>query len=149
MDIKSAEERSRNMSRIHSRNTKPEIRFRKWLFDDGYRYVLNSCSVPGHPDLWMPKYNTAVFINGCFWHRHANCKYAYSPKSNEDFWEKKFQNNINRDHAVQLELRNKGIRYLIVWECTIQKMDHSEQLRTVILEKAEAFLQSTEISLIL
>ena len=93
MDIKSPEERSKNMAAIHSKNTKPEIYFRKLLFARGYRYSLNSKNIPGHPDVYLRKYNTAIFVHGCFWHRHNGCKYAYMPKSREDFWAEKFETN--------------------------------------------------------
>lgn len=90
MDIVTSEQRSKNMSAIHSKNTRPEIYFRKLLFAEGYRYSLNAKNIPGHPDIYLRKYNTAIFINGCFWHRHEGCKYAYLPKSRVEFWQKKF-----------------------------------------------------------
>ena len=120
-DIKSSEERSLNMAAIKSKNTKPEIAFRKMLFNSGYRYRICPRSIPGHPDIWMKKYNTAVFVHGCFWHRHASCKYAYTPKSNIEFWNKKFARNVARDMIVRKELDQKGIRCLIVWECSIRE----------------------------
>lgn len=113
MDIKSPEERSRNMAAIHSKNTKPEVWFRKQLFAKGYRYSLNTNKVPGHPDIYLRKYNTAIFVHGCFWHRHPGCKYAYMPKSRVEFWQKKFEANIKRDHVVRMELQNKEIKCLI------------------------------------
>ena len=85
-DIKTPEERSRNMSKIRSRDTKPEVWLRKKLFERGYRYRKNVSNVPGHPDAWLAKYNTAVFVHGWFWHRHEGCKYAYTPKSQVEFW---------------------------------------------------------------
>ena len=100
MDIKSPEERSKNMAAIHSKNTKPEIYFRKLLFSQGYRYSLNSGKIPGHPDIYLRKYNTAIFVHGCFWHRHSGCRYAYMPKSKVEFWQKKFEANVNRDLVV-------------------------------------------------
>ena len=96
-DIKSSEERSQNMARIHSKDTKPEVWFRKQLFKYGYRYRKHINSLPGHPDLWLSKYNTAIFVHGCFWHHHNGCKFAYMPKSRVDFWQKKFKNNIMRE----------------------------------------------------
>ena len=86
MDIKSAEDRSRNMAAIRSKDTKPEIFFRKLLFANGFRYRKNVNYVPGHPDLYLAKYHTAIFVHGCFWHRHKGCKYAYMPKSRQEFW---------------------------------------------------------------
>ena len=144
MDIKSPEERSINMSHIRYKNTKPEIIFRKWLFADGFRYGLGNNTIPGHPDLWMPKYRTAVFIHGCFWHRHPECKYAYTPKSRIDFWQKKFDNNVKRDQQVLAELREKKIRCLIIWECSIKKMLKSEDYCSQKMKEAEAFLQSDD-----
>lgn len=144
MDIKSKEERSKNMSAIHSKNTKPEIYFRKLLFARGYRYSLNVKSVSGHPDLFLRKYNTAIFINGCFWHRHEGCKYAYTPKSRVEFWTEKFAANVKRDQVVREELARQGIRCLIVWECTIKKMRKDEAFRNEVLEQAERFLYSDE-----
>lgn len=144
MDIKSKEERSKNMAAIHSKNTKPEIYFRKLLFARGYRYSLNAKSVSGHPDLFLRKYNTAVFINGCFWHRHEGCKYAYTPKSRVEFWTEKFAANVKRDQVVREELARQGIRCLIVWECTIKKMRKDEAFRNEVLEQAERFLYSDE-----
>lgn len=79
-DIVSPEKRSQNMSAIRSKNTKPEVYLRKLLFAQGYRYRIADKSVPGHPDIFLRKYNTAIFVNGCFWHRHPGCKYAYTPK---------------------------------------------------------------------
>ena len=110
MDIKSLEERSKNMAAIHSKNTKPEIYLRKLLFARGYRYGVNSKSVPGHPDIYMKKYNTAIFVHGCFWHRHEGCKYAYMPKSKVEFWQKKFDTNVKRDKTVRKELLELKIK---------------------------------------
>ena len=121
-DIVSPEKRSQNMSAIRSKNTKPEVYLRKLLFAQGYRYRIADKSVPGHPDIFLRKYNTAVFVNGCFWHRHSGCKYAYMPKSRVDFWQKKFDDNVRRDAAVKAELLERGIKCLIVWECTIKQM---------------------------
>ena len=122
MDIKSPEERSKNMAAIHSKNTKPEIYLRKLLFAKGYRYGVNSKSVPGHPDIYMKKYNTAIFVHGCFWHRHEGCKYAYMPKSKIEFWQKKFSANVNRDKIVRKELQELKIKQLIIWEFTIKEI---------------------------
>ena len=87
-DIKSPEERSRNMAAIRSKDTKPEVYLRKLLFAQGYRYRKNYKKIPGHPDIYLPKYRTAIFVHGCFWHRHQGCKYAYMPYSNIEFWKK-------------------------------------------------------------
>ena len=146
-DIKSPEDRSRNMSKIRSRDTKPEIWFRKCLFRCGYRYRKNVSYVPGHPDIWLAKYNTAVFIHGCFWHRHKGCKYAYMPKSRIDFWKTKFRNNTERDSAVHQELTEKGIRSVIIWECTIKKAIKSADDKARLLEDFQRFLMTDEMNL--
>ena len=141
MDIKSPEERSRNMSAIHSKNTRPEIYVRKLLFSRGYRYSLNSDK---HPDLFLRKYNTAIFIHGCFWHRHPGCQYAYMPKSRVDFWKKKFEANVKRDHIVRMELYERKIKCLIVWECVIKKMKKQEE-RDIYLDRVENFLDNVDL----
>ena len=140
MDIKSPEERSKNMAAIHSKNTKPEIYLRKLLFARGYRYGVNSKSVPGHPDIYMKKYNTAIFVHGCFWHRHRGCKYAYVPKSNIEFWKKKFQDNIERDVEVKSELGKMGIKEVIVWECTVKEMKRNERRKAYCLRKIKRII---------
>ena len=146
-DIKSPEERSRNMAKIRSKDTAPEEYFRKVLFRQGYRYRKNVNSVPGHPDAWMPKYNTAVFIHGCFWHRHEGCRYAYIPKSRTEFWENKFIRNIQRDQTVKRELSEDGIKCLIVWECTIRRMKKSKDIYDRVVMQVTAFLQSPQLYL--
>lgn len=93
-DIKSAEDRSRNMAAIKSKNTSPELFLRHLLHTHGYRYRLYASHIPGHPDIWMKKYNVAMFIHGCFWHRHEGCKYAYMPKSRLEFWTTKFEKKM-------------------------------------------------------
>lgn len=147
MDIKSPEERSKNMAAIHSKNTKPEIYLRKLLFARGYRYGVNSKSVPGHPDIYMKKYNTAVFVHGCFWHRHEGCKYAYMPKSRVEFWLKKFEVNVKRDELVRKELASKKIKVLIVWECTIKRMKKDKKTEEEVISLIEKFLLSSEFEL--
>lgn len=141
-DIKSPEERSQNMAKIRSRDTKPEEYVRKLLFSRGYRYRKNVSYVPGHPDAWLAKYNTALFVHGCFWHRHADCKYAYLPKSRIEFWETKFRKNIERDAVVKEQLVEKGIRILIIWECTVKKMMRSGETQEALLRKVIQFLES-------
>lgn len=144
MDIKSPEERSKNMAAIHSKNTKPEIYLRKLLFAKGYRYRVNSKSVPGHPDIYMKKYNTVIFVNGCFWHRHEGCKYAYMPKSRIEFWQKKFDANMKRDETVRKELAELKIKQIIVWECTVKKMGKDNVYRDKILGQITDFLGSAD-----
>ena len=144
-DIKTKEDRSKNMSAIHSKNTKPEVYLRKLLFSKGFRYRNNVKNIVGHPDIYLAKYNTAIFVNGCFWHRHKDCKYAYMPKSRVEFWNNKFINNINRDLIVKTELEKTGIKCLIVWECTIKKMIKSEEERIKTLDTIIQFLNCSDI----
>ena len=121
-DTLSVEDRSRNMASIRSSNTKPEMYFRSLLCSAGYRYHLQNRQIPGSPDIFILKYHVAVFVHGCFWHRHDRCKYAYMPKSNVEFWEHKFSQNVARDRAVAEQLRGSGVRQLVIWECAYRKM---------------------------
>ena len=139
-DIKTAEERSKNMAAIKSKNTSPELFIRKELFRRGYRYRLYEKSVPGHPDLFLRKYNTAIFVHGCFWHRHPGCKYAYMPKSNLDFWNRKFDANIRRDKVVKDALAEDGIRCLVIWECKIKDSEKHEEKAQQLFDSIEQFL---------
>ena len=141
-DIISRERRSRNMAAIRSKNTKPEVYLRKLLFAEGFRYRIAERSVPGHPDIFLRKYNTAVFVNGCFWHRHHGCKYAYTPKSRIDFWQKKFDANVRRDSMVKRDLQNQKIKQLIVWECTIKKMQRDRNYEQRIVQQCTLFITS-------
>lgn len=141
-DILTKEQRSRNMAAIKCRRTKPEVFLRKELFAKGYRYRVNVNYIPGHPDLFLRKYNLAIFINGCFWHRHQNCKYSYTPKSNQEFWEKKFEANVIRDAKVSRELQQRGVRQLIIWECYINKMAKNNQQKAKGLELVENCITS-------
>ena len=118
-----SEQRSRNMSAIKSKNTKPEITVRKLLHSMGYRFRLHVKDLPGSPDIVLPKYKTVIFVHGCFWHRHKNCKYASTPKTRQEFWEAKFRENINRDKLNQENLSSKGWKIIIVWECEIKDKD--------------------------
>lgn len=143
-DIVSPEKRSQNMSAIRSKNTKPEVYLRKLLFAQGYRYRIADKSVPGHPDIFLRKYNTAIFVNGCFWHRHPDCKYAYTPKSRVEFWQKKFDDNVQRDAVVKAELLERGIKRLIVWECTIKRMMKSSDMERQIIQQCTDFFRAKE-----
>ncbi len=147
MDKLSTAERSKNMSAIRGRNTKPELLIRQWLFAQGYRYRLNVKYIPGHPDLFLRKYNTAIFVNGCFWHRHSYCKYAYIPKSNIEFWFRKFDDNVRRDAEVRRLLETQGIKNLIIWECTVKKMLKNDEYRSEIIENIDRFFTNADMFL--
>ena len=146
-DRLSVQERSKNMSAIRSKDTKPEVYFRKRLFAQGLRYRKNDKRIIGHPDVFLPKYRTAVFVNGCFWHRHRECKYAYTPKSRIDFWMEKFEKNVERDRTVRQELHSQNLKSLIVWECTKKKKKKSSDYEKEIIEKVMDFLLSDEMYL--
>jgi DNA mismatch endonuclease (patch repair protein) len=111
------------MSRIRGKNTKAELAVRKAATELEYRYRLNRRDLPGTPDLVFPRLKVAVFVHGCFWHRHPSCKYSYDPKSNVDFWVRKFQKNVARDKRVKGELERNGWRVVVVWECQTSNFD--------------------------
>ncbi|MBO8223103.1 DNA mismatch endonuclease Vsr [Prochlorococcus marinus str. XMU1401] len=123
-----SEQRSRNMSAIKSKNTKPEIAVRKLLHSLGYRFRLHRKDLPGSPDIVLPKYKTVIFVHGCFWHRHENCKYASTPKTRSEFWESKFVGNIKRDKINQTNLIKLGWKIIIVWECDLKKTHYLKDL---------------------
>ena len=126
-----SEQRSRNMSAIKSKNTKPEIAVRKVLHSMGFRFRLHRKDLPGSPDIVLPKYKTVIFVHGCFWHRHENCKYASTPKTRKEFWEKKFRENINRDNLNQANLSLRGWKIIIIWECQL-KGDKKKFMRDLL-----------------
>ena len=131
-DIVDKKTRSRMMSGIRGKDTKPETIVRRWLHRRGFRFRLHNNSIPGHPDLWLKKYNAAIFVHGCFWHRHEGCRYAYNPKSRVDFWQQKFTNNQIRDESVAEQLAYRGVRRLVIWECVLTKIkDPDPYLRQV------------------
>lgn len=122
-DLISKERRSWNMSRIKGHDTKPERIVRSMLHGLGYRFRLNRKDLIGKPDIVLPKYKTVIFVHGCFWHRHHDCKFAYTPKSNEDFWNHKFESNVKRDRRVKEELEEQGWHVIIIWECEIRSLE--------------------------
>ena len=121
MDTVSKEVRSRNMAAIKGRDTKPEMVVRKLLHTNGYRYSLHKKALPGKPDLYLKKYNTVMFIHGCFWHQHPGCKYAVKPKSNIKFWRDKLKHNVERDRENISKLKEMGFNIITLWECEIDR----------------------------
>lgn len=115
------EQRSWNMSKIKNKDTKIEVAVRKWLYSKGFRYRKNLKTLPGHPDIVLSKYKTAIFVHGCFWHRHQNCKDATTPKTRTNFWEAKFEKNIKNDQRANLELARLGWNVITIWECQVEK----------------------------
>jgi len=124
----SKNKRSWNMSRIRGRDTKPELVVRSLLHRCGYRFSLRRKNLPGKPDIVMPKYKTVIFVNGCFWHRHKGCRYAYKPKSRREFWARKFQENMARDRRVSIALRKMGWHVLVIWECEVEQASKIKRL---------------------
>lgn len=120
-DVHTKEVRSFNMSRIRSKDTKPEILVRKRLFSLGFRYRLHDKTFPGKPDIILPKYRTVVFINGCFWHGHEGCRYFVIPKSRTEWWTAKIEKTTINDRKVTELIRLKGWQVLTVWECELKK----------------------------
>ena len=108
------------MSMIKGSNTKPELIVRRYLHSKGFRYTLNNKKLPGKPDIVLKNYSTAIFVHGCFWHRHAGCRYAYTPKSTIEFWQHKFDSNIRRDKQVTEQLKELQWSQLVLWECEIK-----------------------------
>ncbi len=131
-------QRSINMSHIRGVNTTIEILVRRYLFSHGFRFRKNDKKLPGKPDVVLRKYNTVIFVNGCFWHHHKNCKLAYIPKTNTNFWMNKFDRNIKNDKKHLLELRKMGYHVITIWECKLKK-DFDEEMSRVVkfLHKSE------------
>ena len=135
--------RSRMMSRIKGKNTKPEIMVRKNLFGNGFRYRLNNSHLPGKPDIVLKKYGAVIFVNGCFWHGHT-CRYFIWPKSNQEFWQKKIMGNKQNDRTVQEKLSKLGYRVCIVWECATRDKDQFPHVMEVLktwLDSNNTFLE--------
>lgn len=120
VDTLTGERRSWNMSRIKGRNTGPELRLRSLLHRSGFRFRLHAKQLPGRPDLVLPKYRTAIFVHGCFWHRHAGCRNATTPSTRREFWQEKFDRNVSRDARDQAALKAAGWAVLTIWECELE-----------------------------
>ncbi|WP_080757137.1 very short patch repair endonuclease [Ectopseudomonas khazarica] len=121
MDIVSKEVRSRMMAGIRGNNTAPEMKVRKLLHRHGFRFRLHPRELPGRPDVVLPRYRVCIFIHGCFWHRHPGCRFATHPRTREEFWRLKFDQNVKRDLRNRNELLQQGWRVFELWECGIRK----------------------------
>lgn len=122
MDKHTPEQRHRNMAAVKGKNTKPEIAIRKLLHAQGYRFRLHRKDLPDTPDIVLPKYKIAIFINGCFWHQHENCKHAALPSTRREFWEAKLTANKQRDARNTAALQSLGYTVLTIWECEIKSI---------------------------
>jgi len=138
-DVHTKEIRSYNMSQIKGRNTKPEMLVRKFLFANGYRYKLNDKTLPGKPDIVLPKYKTVIFVHGCFWHGHkylpgrqTGCKYFVVPKTRTDWWLNKINGNIANDTKVVKALKKDGWKIITIWECNLKPAKVEKTLNTLL-----------------
>lgn len=130
-DSLTKERRSWNMSKIKGKDTAIEVKVRKYLFAKGFRYRKNVKTLPGKPDIVLPKYRAVIFVHGCFWHRHEGCKDATTPKTRTDFWLEKFDKNVKNDRLHSMQLIEAGWRVFIIWECEINKK-FEETMETLI-----------------
>jgi len=133
-DIHNKQTRSFNMSQIKSKNTKPELLVRKFLFANGLRYRLHDKNLPGKPDIVLPKYKAVVFVHGCFWHGHKNCKYFVIPKTRTDWWLQKINGNIERDKMNTASLRKLGWKVLKIFGCELKSEERLEKLLSSIVD---------------
>jgi DNA mismatch endonuclease (patch repair protein) len=133
-DVHSPEIRSFNMSRIRNKDTKPELIVRKYLFSNGFRYRVNDKTLPGKPDIVLPKYRTVIFIHGCFWHGHEGCKYFVVPKTRTDWWLNKIEGNKQKDVENFNKLQCFGWKVLIIFECELRTNNLSNTFNKLISE---------------
>ena len=133
------------MSKIRSKDTKPELFIRSELHKCGFRFRVNFKLIEGRPDIYFSRKRIAVFIHGCYWHRHPNCKFSYTPKSNTEFWLKKFSDNIRRDKVTMEILKEAGIRTILIWECTVKKMMSDDTFKESSLAKLQNFINGSEL----
>lgn len=131
-DVHSKEVRSYNMSRIRATNTKPELIVRKFLHGLGFRYKLHDKTLPGKPDLVLPKYKTVIFIHGCFWHGHSKCKYYVVPKTRTDWWVNKINTNITNDVKAIKALKKEGWKIITIWECNLKSAKVEKTLFSIL-----------------
>ncbi|MBO9633500.1 MAG: DNA mismatch endonuclease Vsr [Chitinophagaceae bacterium] len=127
-DVHDKATRSFNMSRIKNKDTKPELLVRKFLHSKGFRYKLNDKSLPGKPDLVLPRYKTIIFIHGCFWHGHESCRYFVVPKTRTEWWMNKIENNRRNDEKSATICLDAGWKVLIIWECELKPSKIQETL---------------------
>jgi DNA mismatch endonuclease (patch repair protein) len=133
-DVHEPEVRSYNMSRIRSKDTKPEMLVRKFLFKNGFRYRLHGKDLPGKPDIVLPKYKTVIFVNGCFWHYHKGCRYFVLPKTRTEWWLHKVKATAARDKSSEIALQVLGWKVILVWECELKPTQRDNTLTNLLSE---------------
>ncbi|RNJ47034.1 very short patch repair endonuclease [Mesorhizobium erdmanii] len=137
VDLLTPQRRSWLMSRVGRKDTGPEIVVRRLLFREGYRFRLHRKEMPGSPDIVLPRYKVAIFVHGCFWHRHPGCSKATTPKTRAEFWSNKFAQNVARDKANEDRLAERGWRTIVVWECETKELDELREKLCAELEDAK------------
>ena len=135
------------MSHIKGKDTKPELIVRRWLWRDGFRYRINVKSLPGRPDIVLPRYSTVIFVNGCFWHAHEECDKYRVPLTNSDFWTSKFKRNRDRDERNYKLLHNMGWYVLVVWECQLSKASRRNTLLSLSRRLSQIYLETHKVNL--
>lgn len=145
-DIVSRDVRSKMMASNRSRDTKPELLVRRYLHAQGYRFRLDVRKLPGSPDIVLARYHAAIFVHGCYWHRHEGCRFATIPKSNTEFWQEKFDRNVERDGRAKVDLLEMGWRVAVVWECALAKNMLADNLSYLAswIRSGETILELTE-----
>lgn len=138
MDNLSKKARSALMAKIKGKNTRPEMIVRKFLFSKGFRYRIHDKRYPGSPDIVLPKYRTTIFVHGCFWHGHEDCRAASLPTTNVDYWQKKIAENMARDRRRIDSLLNDGWKVIVIWECMIKSSDRREIELEKLIDKIGA-----------
>lgn len=131
-DVHTKEQRSFNMSRIKGKDTKPEMLVRKFLHAHGFRYRLHDKLLPGKPDIVLPKYRTVIFVHGCFWHGHTNCKYFKIPQTRTQWWTDKINTNKSNDRKAIKALRKNGWKTITIWECNLKSATIQTTLKTLL-----------------
>lgn len=139
------EQRHKNMAAVKSKDTKPEMVVRKYLWSRGFRYRVNNPRLPGHPDIVLRKYHTCIFVNGCFWHGHEGCKYFRMPKTNTEFWERKISRNRERDREEQKQLARMGWHCITVWECELKGERREKTLESLEYTLNHIFIQDRDL----
>lgn len=139
------EQRHKNMAAVKSKDTKPEMVVRKYLWSRGFRYRVNNPRLPGHPDIVLRKYHTCIFVNGCFWHGHEGCKYYRVPKTNTEFWERKISRNRERDREEQKQLARMGWHCITVWESELKGERREKTLESLEYTLNHIFIQDRDL----